>query len=108
MTTAQSETLHYANTVRSQIGLPTMLAVGARDLRALPECEAQRGGLRFTVNRTRLTRIAVRLMWNDTYTVEFVRVNPRTGAERTVESAEEVYCDQLADVVYRLSCCERR
>lgn len=96
--------IYYANTIKQQIGMMTMMAVGGRDFRALPETDTQRGGLRFTVNRSRLTQIVVRLMWNDTYTVEFVKVNSRTGAERVVKSYDDTYCDQLSDLVYDLSC----
>ena len=103
MTTTASETLEIANIIRQQIGIGTLMAIGARDLIALDENDGQRGGLRFTVNRTRLTRIDVRLRWNDTYTVEYVKISARTHQARVVDSRDEVYCDVLADVVYTLS-----
>ena len=104
MNNTANETLQIANIIRQQIGVGTLMAVGARDLIALDENNGQRGGLRFTVNRTRLTRIDVRLAWNDTYTVEFVKINARTHEARVVDSRDGVYCDNLADVVYTLSC----
>jgi hypothetical protein len=103
-TTTNNETLIYiGNTIKTQIGMMTMMAIGGRVFKALPETETQRGGLRFTVGRTRLTQIVVRLMWNDTYTVEFVKVNARTGAERVVKSYDDTYCDQISDLVYELA-----
>ena len=103
-TTTNNETLIYiGNTIKKQIGMMTMMAIGGRGFKALPETETERGGLRFTVGRTRLTQIVVRLMWNDTYTVEFVRVNARTGAERVVKSYDNTYCDQISDLVFELS-----
>lgn len=102
--TNNNETLiYYANTIKSQIGRMTMMSIGGRDFKAMPESETQRGGLRFTVGRTRLTVIVVRLMWSDTYTVEFVRINARTGAERVVKSYDNTYCDQISDLVFELS-----
>ena len=103
MKTAQIEALQYANTIKDQIGRMTLLATGAREFLALPENDEQRGGLQFTVNRTRLTKIVVRLAWNDTYTVEFLQLNPRTRIARVVERVELVYCDNLSEVIYNLS-----
>lgn len=97
-------TLRHAQVILQQIGKPTLMAVGARDMKVVGSDDSCRAGCRFTVNRSRLTQIVVRLAWNDTYTVEFVRTNARTGAQSVAESREGIYCDTLADAVYSLSC----
>jgi hypothetical protein len=102
-TTTNNELIYIGKTVKTQIGMMTMMSIGGRDFKAMPETETQRGGLRFTVGRNRLTQVVVRLMWNDTYTVEFVKVNARTRAERVVKSYDLTYCDQLSDLVYELA-----
>lgn len=92
------------DTIRQQVGRPTLWAVGARDYTIMPESEDRRVGLRFTVNRSRLTKIQIDLSWNDTYEVSFLRVNARTGVAKVIESVSDVHFPELSEVVYDLSC----
>lgn len=79
--------------------LGALACVGARDF---TDCG---DALRFRITISRATRhwIYVRLMPDDTYTVELIK-QFRAPSHRveTLKSVEGVYCDQLCETVYRL------
>jgi len=115
-------TLNIAKTIRHQIHCGDRMAFfawGGRKMVALPEEKTedgfQLGGLQFDVNGAKLGRgrVRVRLMADDTYTVEIYK-NKREmmkipGLNRRfyntkkvlVDSMSGVYCDMLTDVIDR-------
>jgi hypothetical protein len=108
MTTTQqnrdeADLLYIANTIRHQIGIKTLMAVGARELVALRDDDRQNGGLRFSVGSGSNHHIIVRLRWDDTYEVESVKIDPRTRGETVAASLSWVYCDDLSNIVCTLA-----
>lgn len=81
-----------ARTILSQIGNMTLMSLGARDIVDLG-C-----GIRFTVGRGKSRKVVVKLAANDTYSVEFVRIKQNFTAVSEF-FAEDIYCDQLAEVL---------
>lgn len=81
-------------TIWQQITLATKMACGARDAVLLAN------GVQFTVLRSKATKIQVMLNANDTYTVNFMRI--RKYNFDLVERADEVYVDNLNEVIYRM------
>lgn len=84
-----------ATTILRQIGTLTLMACGARRYLDLGD------GVHFNVGAGNRTKIVVKLAADDTYAVEHVKMT-RDLSARSLEYADSVYCDQLADVVYRM------
>lgn len=68
--TETEEKLYVANTIKSQIGMLTLMRLGANELRATTAGE-NRGGLTFKASGPKLNagRVTVTLDYDDTYTV---------------------------------------
>jgi len=81
-----------ARTILRQIGNMTLLSLGAREIMDLG-C-----GVRFNVGRGKSRKVIVKLAVNDTYSVEFVRIK-RDFTAVSEFFAENIYCDQLAEVL---------
>ena len=85
----------------AQIGKFTLMACGAREFVCKPD-ENNNGFLRFRVNKTINQQfIIITLMPNDLYKVELVKYN-RKYEKILLESAEDVYCDDLRDIIYNM------
>lgn len=106
MPASKTELLQIAETIRRQLA-PAAYVIGMRNLVALGQDKAQRGGLQFNVRPARgaaikANKVLVRLRWDDTYTVEFWKTS---GSARVtpgkLDSADMVYADVLAELVLR-------
>lgn len=91
--------------IMAQIGTMNVLAVsGGRAVNIRNE-DGETVGVLLPCGESRAVEVV--LDWLDLYTVRRVRLVNK-GAERgtvVIEAtSEEVYCDQLAEVVYRASC----
>lgn len=92
-TRSRSETVQVAQTILRQIGAGNLMAVGAREKVVTP------GGVRFKVGRAMLYMEVV-LDSSDTYTVTLTRV--RKFVATVVETADNVYAEDVGQVVYRM------
>jgi hypothetical protein len=96
-----------AQTILEQIKASDKMALwawGAKKFVALDTGRAelggdtQLGGVKFSVNGLKYNgTVMVRLMANDTYTVEIGR--PYKGQFKVKSKLEGVYCDMLADII---------
>lgn len=101
--------LNVANTIRQQIhhgvgvdgsaGSICMMAWGASQFVGCgEETENNQGWLSFRVQGRKFKgTVKVKLMWNDTYRVEFWK--GRGTKIRVVDSADDVYFDELAPTI---------
>ena len=92
--------MNIARTIKSQIGIRTLMACGARDF----VC-GMNGDLSFKVgsSRGRIKMIHIILEPSDTYTViykEKYNSGPKKYEDAYHKSVDDVYCDMLADIVY--------
>jgi hypothetical protein len=87
-----------AKFIRQQIGIPTLMACGAREFKFL---EDGLQGITFKVGsgRKRLYMI-VFLTSNDDYSIELRRTCK--NGEVIEEKAMGVYCDQLSQIIYHM------
>lgn len=94
-----------ASEVVRQVGTMTTLAVSGGRVVALNNEEGENVGVLLPCGESRAVEVV--LDWMDLYTVRRVRLVTK-GANRgsVVVEAEsrDIYCDQLAEVVYRASC----
>ena len=100
-----------ANTIRDQIangvavdgtkGFVAVMAWGSNNFTGSgEETEDNRGWLSFSVKgRSFKGAVKVKLMWNDTYRIEFWKT--RRPSIKMVKSVDDVYCDQLTAVIDR-------
>ncbi len=87
--------LSITSTIWAQLSIGCKMSCGARQPVAMAENE-----LSFVVLRGASTRVFVKLEASDTYTVRLVKLNRKTCDVRDLERAEDVYADQLSEVVY--------
>lgn len=84
--------------IRQQITNQILMACGAREWRFL---ENGRKGTRFRVGASSSRQfIEVELMANDTYEVTCFRLKRITDEKIILEQYDDVYCNQLAHIVY--------
>lgn len=89
-------------TIRQQIGIPNLMACGARDWKLLG-WNSPKQGLEFRVNHSNKRQyIKVILEPNDTYTVISYRLKRVTDEQIDVIEFKDVYCDMLGELVYRM------
>lgn len=98
-----TDTKQIASTIYSQINLNTKLACGIRNL----QCGKTHDNLPYLQMRVGDGRkwlyIRVCYMPSDTYTVELCKVNGRPNFNVIqLEEAEDVYCEQLSEVIYHM------
>jgi len=94
-----------SQTIRGQIGMQTMMAMGARQFVMDWDRSDYEVMLWMRVNRSQKA-LRVKLAWNDTYTVEYLHLPSSRAKDRTAQvlkAQEGVYCDMLADVCYDLT-----
>jgi len=90
------------NTIRKQIGLANLMAVGAREWKLLGFSEPKKG-LQFRVNSTAKRQfIKVVLEPNDTYTVISYRLKRVTDEHIDIQDVYDIYCEQLGETVYHM------
>ena len=82
-----------AQTILEQIGRGALWAVGAKNVVDLGD------GVHFNISPSR--KIVVKLHVRDTYVVETVKINRRDFTFSSEFLAEDVYADQLQDVVLK-------
>ena len=91
---ATPEEKQIANTIRDQIGINTLMCIGAHNLGIVPATDKQLGGLAFKLGRNPKMKqggnVMIQLMPNDTYTVRIM-----TSRGKMVLERNDVYCDQL-------------
>lgn len=93
-----SEMQEINNIIRQQIGREILMSVGAREWRFL---ENGRRGTRFRVNASSSRQfMEVELMGDDTYEVTLFRLKRVTDEKIILEQYDDVYCNQLAHIVY--------
>ncbi len=85
-----------ANTIWRQIGIQTKMACGARE----PMGDANSLTFRVTIKPNQRHKIVVTLDPSDTYTVKLYSV--RNGEVKVVEEADDIYCEVLSEVIYRM------
>jgi hypothetical protein len=90
--------LTVANTIWQQIDLNTKMAVGARSPLG------DDNSLTFGVLSGKRSFVKVTLEPSDTYTVEFIKVGNAPNYKKTLVTRDDVYCDNLASVIYDLCC----
>jgi hypothetical protein len=96
-----------AKTIRDQIKAADfwcLAACGARDLIALDATDERRGGLKFRVTITSPQTkhyIIIELTHMDEYKVQRIKIK-RGTYEVIVEEETTCYCDNLAEVLYRM------
>lgn len=92
-----------AHEILAQIGSNTLMCVGARDI-IVTEPDDCRLAIHFaaTITQNVTHRIEVRLEGNDTYSLKLMRYKPTTMQHITELSATDIYCDMMAEVVYRM------
>jgi len=97
-----------ANTIRDQIangqtvdgaeGWKAMMCWGVSTLTGMGQSEKDHGALSFAVNGAKFKgHVKVRLMFNDTYTVEFWKCRSRTI--KMVKYFDTVYFDELTSII---------
>ena len=91
-----------AQTIIKQLGGQGRLKamIGVKGYAVLASTEKIRGGVAITIpafGRPRINVIEIRLNGKDLYDLKFYFV--RAGVPKLVDSAEDVYCDQLIPVV---------
>jgi hypothetical protein len=83
-----------ANTIRDQIGINTLMCIGAHNLGIVPATDKILGGLAFKLGRNPKMKqggtVMIQLLPSDTY-----RVAIMTSRGKMVLEQEDVYCDQL-------------
>ena len=93
-----SISIQIAQTIINQIKCSdryALMAWGAKNFVALPECKEFQGGVRFKVNGLTFKGwVAVELTWLDEYKVSFI--NSRA---EVVKESNGVYCDMLVDII---------
>jgi hypothetical protein len=99
-TELRAEKVAQAKVIWDQISRGTKMACGARDARA--DVDGTRPYLYFRVTIRAGVRhtIQVWLEPSDTYTVKLL--GQRKFDVKEEESADDVYCDNLSDVIYRM------
>lgn len=91
-----SENLSIAKTIVQQFGNKALAMVGARNINQI------KGGIQFQVggNAKGINKIQIRLMANDTYSVDMLRQtmgkNPKI---KPISHTDDVYFDSLRDVI---------
>ncbi len=86
------------STIRKQIGINNLMAVGAREFRFLPEFAR---GIQFKVNHGRKRQfMTIALNGSDYYDVALHR-QTKTGFE-CLEVAKDVDCEMLSETVYHM------
>jgi hypothetical protein len=89
-----SNDLAIANAVKHQIGINTLMCIGAHDFQALPETDKVLGGLAFKLGRNPKMKqggnVMITLLPSDTY-----RVCIMSSRGKMMLEVEGVYCDQL-------------
>lgn len=89
-----------AKEIWRQIGIGTKMACGAR----MPLADAKDGkpclSFRVEIKRGSIYHISVVLEPSDTYTVALTSC--RGGTVKELERREDVYCDHMSEVIYRM------
>ena len=86
-----------ANTIRKQIGLSNLMAIGAREYKFLEE---EQPGISFKVNRPQARQRMEIFLINDTYTVQLWK-KTKTD-DMLIGVARDVYCEEIGSVVYQM------
>ncbi len=99
-TELRAEKIAQAKVIWEQISRDTKMACGARDARV--DVDGTRPYLYFRVTIRAGVRhtIQVWLEPSDTYTVKLLAMRGTTIKEE--EKADDIYCDGLSDVIYRM------
>lgn len=91
--------------VRDQIGLMTVLGVSGGRWHSLRDKDGETVGIALPCGTNRTVEVVLNFL--DLYTVRRYRtiVNGARKGETVVEyEAQDIYCDQLSEVVYSASC----
>jgi len=84
-----------ANTIKHQIGINTLMCIGAHNLGIVPATDKILGGLAFKLGRNPKMKqggnVMITLLPSDTYTVRIMSSRGKMMLETS-----DVYCDQLA------------
>lgn len=96
-------------TIYRQITLGTKMACGARDFVSGDDCAIDGicKGMPFLWFRVggnrKLQKVVVALnLATDTYNILFIDINRKTCACTTLEQAEDIYVENMNDVIYRM------
>jgi len=90
------------NVIRQQIGIPTLMACGARKYTCgwssdgYPHLNMQVG------DGKKGLYIRVTLLPSDTYTVELFQAMRAQHVLKQIEEYEDVYCEQLGSMIYHM------
>lgn len=103
--TRETEAQFKAQTIIKQIPAMTRMACGWRNASYSANDEAYDVQVTATVLRGNSHFIRVTLELNDTYTVERLRIPTARAKDQSIrheERAENVFCDMLGEVVYKM------
>ena len=89
-----------ATTIWQQISTGTKMACGAREPSAGTDNNRPYLCFKVTITKGVSHRIQVWLEPNDTYTVALLA--QRKFVVKEVERAEDIYCDNLSEIIYRM------
>jgi len=92
-------------TVAEQIGVMTILAISGGRILVIRDADGESIGIAFPCGESRT--VEVTLDFSDTYTVRRYRQivrGERRGEFVTEFHADDIYCDQVAEVAYNASC----
>lgn len=91
-----------AKTIRQQIGVPNLMACGAREWKLLG-FDSPKKGLQFRVNAgAKRQYIKVILEPNDTYTVISYRLKRVTDEHIDINDVYDIYCENLGETIYHM------
>jgi hypothetical protein len=91
--------------IRDQIGLMTVMAVSGGKWSSIRTSDGDAIGISLPCGTNRI--VEVTLAFSDTYTVRRYRQvvrGERRGDDIIEYEAQDVYCDQISEVVYTASC----
>ena len=92
--------LAIANTVKSQISIYALMSMGANKFNWIKETSKYSGGLSFEFQNTskiKKGRIHIQLTWSDVYKVVLIGIDWKK--EKVFKIVNDVYCDQLSEVL---------
>lgn len=93
--------LEIAKTILEQLGGRRFsIMTGAKNFVSMKPDENSLGGLKFSIGRnaTACNTVMIKLMLDDTYTVQFMKFSPKNLTLTVLEESSDVYCDMLREV----------
>jgi hypothetical protein len=102
LTTSERAEREVFKTLKGQIGVMNLLAVGAKEFSAGRDEDGNLTlGFRIVISRQTYHRIEITLSPMDWYDVKLIKIQRAPSFKKTVErELEMIYCDKIGEVVY--------